>query len=212
MDKTALIVSLIRKEEKDIMEVGCGRGEITRHLSSLGKRVIGVEIREEKAAEARRFCNELIIGDIENGHTIDSIRSLQRLYDLILYSEVLEHLSRPDLTLLDTRQFLRPGGAILVVLPNVAFYKTRLMLLRGRWDYTDEGILDRTHLKFFTRKTAEVLIREAGFRVLVNRATHYSHRYAYLYNHLIKWWPGLFGEQFVIRADMTEGISQHMRM
>jgi hypothetical protein len=89
------------------------------------------------------------------------------------------------------------------VLPNVAFYKTRLRLLRGKWEYADEGILDRTHLRFFTKQTAELLLKEAGFRVVANRATHYSRRFAFIYNHLVEWCPALFGEQFVIRGELT---------
>src|SRR3990172_8248055 len=167
----------------------------------LGKCVVGVEVDDKKAAVARQFCKDFIVGDIEKQETIESLRSLRHKYDLILCSEVLEHLSRPDRLLLQLRDFLQPTGAILVVLPNVAFYKTRLSLLRGKWDYTDEGILDRTHLRFFTKHTAEMLLTDSGFRIVANKATHYSRRYATLYNYLVEWWPDLFAEQFVTRAE-----------
>ncbi len=200
-DKLTLVLSLIDERDRGILEIGCGEGEMARHLSSLGKSIVGVERDAVKASAAKEFCKEVIVGDIEAWTTIESLKSFEKSYDLILYSEVLEHLVSPEQTLRELRIFLRPGGGVLAVLPNVAFYKTRLMLLGGRWNYSDEGILDRTHLRFFTRYTAETLIRDAGFQIVANLATHYSRRYVFLYNRLVERWPGLFGEQFVIRAE-----------
>ena len=202
-DKISLVLSLIRHNERDILEIGCGGGEITRHLNVMGKRVVGVEIDQDKARIAKRFCKELITGDIESKETINAVRSLNYHYDIILCSEVLEHLKHPEQTLQKLHTFLEPGAAILVVLPNVAFYKTRLMLLAGRWGYADEGILDRTHLRFFTKETAELLLIDTGYKIITSQATHYSSHYAFIYDRLVKWFPRLFGEQFVIRATLA---------
>lgn len=199
-DKSSRVLELILENDREILDVGCGSGEIARHLHALGRRVAGVEQDPAKAVEAKPFCQEVLAGDIRSESTLGRLRALRRSWDLILCSEILEHLPDPDKTLQELNPFLKPGGAFLVVLPNVAFYKTRLMLLRGKWNYQAEGIWDRTHLRFFTRESATALLEGAGLKVSLLRATHYSRRFAFLYNMLIRWRPGVFGEQFVIRA------------
>jgi SAM-dependent methyltransferase len=86
-------------------------------------------------------------------------------FEAIIYGDVLEHLSDPTAVLRALDQFLAPGGAVIVSVPNVAHLWVRLSLLVGRFDYADRGILDRTHLRFFTRRTLLELLRSAGLRV-----------------------------------------------
>lgn len=95
---------------------------------------------------------------------------LQR-FDLILLQDVLEHLRAPDRLLRDCGHFLKPHGRIAVSLPNVANITVRWALLRGRFEYTPRGILDRTHLRFFTRRTARRLLEENGYEVLSQQDT-----------------------------------------
>ena len=88
-----------------------------------------------------------------------------RRYDAIVYCHVLEHLTDPLSTIALARKHLAPNGRFVVALPNVATWRMRLHLLSGRWEYADEGILDRTHVKFYTRKTAREMLASAGLEV-----------------------------------------------
>jgi 2-polyprenyl-3-methyl-5-hydroxy-6-metoxy-1,4-benzoquinol methylase len=200
-DKLSVLVRLIREEERDILDIGCGTGSLVGHLSSLGKRTTGVEIAPDKTPTASHSCHDFLQGDIESAETLQRLRDLGRRYDLLIFSEVLEHLVQPEATLKNLTPLLREGGAVLLVLPNVAFYKTRLVHLSGRWPVHPEGIFDKTHLRFFTLETARALVQGCGFRITSLEATHYSTRFRFLYDRLTRWRPTLFGEQFVIRAE-----------
>jgi predicted TPR repeat methyltransferase len=91
--------------------------------------------------------------------------SLDRAFDVIVCADVLEHLPRPEELLPTIRGWLTPDGLLLVSLPNIANITSRLSLLAGRFAYADRGILDRTHLRFYTRKTGRRLLEEGGFRI-----------------------------------------------
>ena len=84
--------------------------------------------------------------------------------------DILEHLVRPERLLQDCREVLTPKGAVVISVPNVANIAVRLMLLFGRFDYTERGILDKTHLRFFTRKAARAMLRGNGYKVVEKRA------------------------------------------
>ena len=86
-------------------------------------------------------------------------------FDRVLLLDVLEHLHRPEVILQQCHETLRPEGRLIVSVPNIANITIRLMLLLGKFDYTERGILDKTHLRFFTRKTARRLLQENGYQV-----------------------------------------------
>jgi len=92
-------------------------------------------------------------------------------FDRVLLLDVLEHLMRPERLLAEAMNALNPQGRLIVSLPNVANIAVRLALLFGRFTYTERGILDRTHLRFFTRKTARRFLEENGCQVLETRST-----------------------------------------
>ena len=89
-----------------------------------------------------------------------------RKFDFILLADVLEHLPDPLTVLRFYVRFLAPGGRVVISLPNIACWDRRLALMLGRFDYADAGIMDRTHLRFFTFRTARILLQEAGMTVL----------------------------------------------
>jgi 2-polyprenyl-3-methyl-5-hydroxy-6-metoxy-1,4-benzoquinol methylase len=87
-------------------------------------------------------------------------------FDCILYGDVLEHLINPWQVLKEHRSFLRNGGAIICSIPNIRHYRViRRLVFRGKWEYTDSGILDRTHLRFFTLGSIQKMLEEAGFEI-----------------------------------------------
>ncbi len=146
---------------KKVLEVGCGRGSVSERLQKNGCAVTAIEINPDSAESAGKFCERVIVGDIETLR-LDFKRGE---FDVILFGDVLEHLRGPLAVLLKLKPFLGAGGRIVVSVPNVANWKIRLKLLFGKFDYAGQGIMDRTHLRFFTRKTILQLIGEAGFKV-----------------------------------------------
>lgn len=138
-------------------------------------------------------------------------------FDVVVCADVLEHLPRPEELLARIRRWLRPGGTLLVSLPNVANLTVRAAVLAGRFPYADRGILDRTHLRFYTRRSARALLADAGFRVRDDEATAMPYELAVpplargpwrapvraFANASARLWPTLFGYQFVLEAERT---------
>lgn len=143
-----------------VLDVGCGGGFLAMHLSRKGAIVSGLERNPEAAALARAHCARVIEGDIAAGDPLDP----DARFDVIVCADVLEHLPAPDQALGRLARHLEADGCFLISVPNVAHYKIRLGLLAGRFDYEDSGILDRTHLRFFTRRTALAMIEACGLR------------------------------------------------
>ena len=151
----------VRSGER-ILEVGCSNGALTEHLRAKGCSVVGIEVRADAAEKARAFCEEVLVGDVERM----SLPWPTGSFDVILLLDVLEHLVDPIGVIRRLVPFLRPDGRILVALPNVAHWSVRFRLFRGHFDYTDSGILDRTHLHLYTIRTGRELLAHAGLVVL----------------------------------------------
>lgn len=145
-----------------VLEVGCSSGALTERIRAKGCTVVGIEVRPEAAAKARAFCEEVLVGDVERMPLPWPPAS----FDVILLLDVLEHLVDPVPATRRFLPFLKPDGRVLVALPNVAHWQVRFRLLAGRFRYEDSGILDRTHLHFYTRKTAAELLVRSGLEIL----------------------------------------------
>jgi len=187
--------------DKRVLEVGCSTGYVSRALQARGCRVTGVELDPIAAAQAQRWCERVVVGDIE---TLDP-GQLGSDYDVLLLADVLEHLSDPVAALRRVRPLLSPSGYAVISVPNVANWAMRLGLMAGRWNYTDRGILDNTHLRFFTLRTIRSTLAEGGFKVLkldlscpvpMNPPVAVS-RLAHSLGHLR---PSFFAYQFVLVA------------
>lgn len=146
---------------KKVLEIGSGQGFVSERLNRNGCTVTAIEIDGEKAEQARKFCKTVLVGNVENM----DLPLKEGSFDAILFGDVLEHLKEPEATLKKLKPFLSENGFIVVSLPNIANWKVRLKLLLGKFDYAERGIMDRTHLKFFTRKTARELIEQAGYSI-----------------------------------------------
>jgi len=146
---------------KRVLDVGCGRGQMGRllHAEFLCS-VTGVELNPDFARDCVGY-QAVHIGSAEDDALL---ASLPGPFDAILCGDVLEHLQHPDIPLRAFHRLLAPGGRLLISVPNVAQLRIRLMLLRGHWDYTPEGIMDRTHLRWFTLATLRQLVTDCGWR------------------------------------------------
>jgi 2-polyprenyl-3-methyl-5-hydroxy-6-metoxy-1,4-benzoquinol methylase len=146
---------------KRVLDVGCSSGYLAQPLSERGNTIVGIELDPEAAREAERFCERVLVGDVETMELALEPGS----FDVVLCGDLVEHLRDPGAALARLRRFLRPGGRVVLSTPNVANWAIRLSLLGGRWRYTDRGILDRSHTHLFTRATLRETLEQAGYRV-----------------------------------------------
>jgi len=123
-------------------------------------KVVGIEINAEAADRAAAICEKVIVADLDYVDFDQELGSDR--FDVVVAADVLEHLKDPVSVLSALRKFLVPGGYVVISVPNIAHLSVRLALLAGKFPYAEGGLLDRTHLRFFTRESAEKLLEEAG--------------------------------------------------
>lgn len=159
----ALIVELVG-DGKRVLDVGCDTGNLAEVLAERGCRVTGIEANPGAARRAAGRCERVVVGDVE---TLDLGSELGgETFDVIVFGDVLEHLKDPLQTLKNLEPFLRPEGYVVASIPNVAHGSVRLALMQGKFPYTRLGLLDDTHLRFFTRESVERLFGDAGLLVI----------------------------------------------
>lgn len=156
-----LVVDLVPPRSR-VLEFGCATGYMSEVLASRrGCSVVGIELAPAAAEIARGRCEKVVVGDAE---TLDLREALGGdRFDAILFADVLEHLRDPAALLRAVQPFLAQGGGIIASIPNIAHGSVRLALLRGEFRYRDLGLLDSTHLRFFTRETIQDLFEENGY-------------------------------------------------
>ena len=187
--------------EKRVLDVGCSTGYLAQPLAERGCTVVGLELDPAAAEEARAFCEEVLVGDVETMELPFKPGS----FDTVLCGDLVEHLRDPEAFLVRVRPLLRAGGQLVLTTPNVANWSMRLRLLTGRWRYTERGILDRTHTHLFTRATLRETLERAGYRIveldftvpLPIARTAATERVAHAVGSLR---PPLFAYQFVVAA------------
>lgn len=147
-----------------VLEIGPASGYCTRFLSeTLGCAVDAVELSAAMAEHARPWCRRLLVGDIEQ---LDLAQELPgEIYDVILCADVIEHLRDPWSVLKRLAVLLAPEGKLLLSVPNIGYLGVLVDLLRGNFRYRDEGLLDRTHLRFFTIDSLQELLGDAGWSI-----------------------------------------------
>jgi len=164
-------LNVIRKlcgQNRDILDVGCASGYLGKILLSQGNRVYGIDGNNDAVALAKGFYNDALCLDLN--HLPQEPIFSGKKFDVIVFADVLEHVLDPESVLRYFGQFLKPTGKIIVSLPNVALWRVRLNLLFGKFDYTDYGVLDRTHLHLYTFKSARILLENAGYTVSLSRS------------------------------------------
>jgi 2-polyprenyl-3-methyl-5-hydroxy-6-metoxy-1,4-benzoquinol methylase len=158
-------------ERPAVLDVGCAVGYIGEFLrrSRPQRWLAGIEIDPGAAEKARAHYDQVIVGSIDDPEVWNQ---LQRKVDAMIFGDVLEHTADPIEVLRMARSKLADNGLIVVSIPNIGHFKVRLRLLLGKFEYEDWGIMDRTHLRFFTLKTAQEMLRQAGFAVVHREGVH----------------------------------------
>jgi 2-polyprenyl-3-methyl-5-hydroxy-6-metoxy-1,4-benzoquinol methylase len=162
-DPRTLAIRLI-PPGKVVLELGPATGRVTRVLSERGCKVVAVERDAAMSPNLERYCSRVIVGDVER-LSLEEAFGEQR-FDVILAGDFLEHLAHPLELLRGLKEYLSADGYVVASIPNIAHGSVRLSLLEGRFEYKDIGILDRTHLRFFTLDSILSLFSDAGFAVV----------------------------------------------
>ncbi len=139
-----------------VLDVGCGFATTSEFIQKLGNEVTGLESSEVAVEVASKRLSHVVLGDMLTAELGS------RQFDAIVFADVLEHVPWPVTALKRYLQYLAPDGSVIVSLPNVGLWSVRLAHLAGKWDYEETGVLDRTHLRFFTRRTARWLLAQGG--------------------------------------------------
>ena len=193
-----------------LLDVGAADGLLSRAFSDAGWRVTGLEADPALAEAGRAYCERMVVTDLDR-----EVPELDTEYDVIVYGDVLEHLVDPLRIVHGLNRWLAPGGRVVISVPNVAHLLIRLSLLMGRFDYFDRGILDRTHLRFFTDRSLRRLLAAAGLVIVQRTATAvplYQVTPAAWHGRVLaaihalsaafsRTFPRLFGYQFVVMAE-----------
>jgi 2-polyprenyl-3-methyl-5-hydroxy-6-metoxy-1,4-benzoquinol methylase len=150
---------------RTVLDVGCGIGLNGAAAKRTGARVTGIEIVPASIERAKKVLDEVVVADIEREASLRAALG-DRRFDLLLLADVLEHTTDPRAVLERLAPYLEEDGQVLISLPNVAAWPVRFGLLAGNFEYTSSGILDDTHLRFFTRESAIAMVESAGLEVL----------------------------------------------
>ena len=150
---------------KSVLELGPATGYLTQYLKEKkGCSIHCIEISETMAREAEKYCEKMVVADI-NAVNLEEVFE-GNTYDYIIIADVLEHLTKDEKTLASCCKLLRSDGRCIVSVPNIAHASIIGGLLKGRFDYRSEGLLDRTHVNFYTRKSIIRLLQKCGFAIV----------------------------------------------
>lgn len=197
------VLSLIPQgiEGKTLLDVGCSNGEFGQMLKiARGLIVHGIDVSRPATEEAKGVLDAVFLADLETGDIRDIV-GIRSSYDYILVSEVLEHLFYPERLLAMLKHCSGSDTRIILTVPNLLFWKNRLKILLGYFDYTDTGLMDRGHIHIFSHKSFLRMLSEAGLEVketahnIPTRGTKWLGRI----------FPGLFAFQFIVSTRWKQG-------
>lgn len=153
------IVNKKIEENSKVLDIGCAAGYFAKELQKKNCKTWGVEMNREAAKVAEKYCEQVVVLDLEKEKKLPFKKGM---FDYILFLDVLEHVRNSQGNLHYFSQFLKPDGKIVLSIPNIAHISMRLKLLLGNFDYEKKGIMDETHVHFYTRKTLQELIQKSG--------------------------------------------------
>lgn len=159
-NSTWTILLKIIKPNTKVLDVGCSSGYFAEALrNEKGCIVDGIEIDEQDAKIAQKYCRNVYVANAEQ---TDFVKLVDDRYDYIIFADVLEHLIDPSKVLKNVSKVLNKNGSILFSIPNMAHSSVRMQLLQGNFDYEEEGLLDRTHLHFYTKDAVWQMVTKSN--------------------------------------------------
>jgi 2-polyprenyl-3-methyl-5-hydroxy-6-metoxy-1,4-benzoquinol methylase len=192
-----------------LLDVGSAQGVLAEQFTQRGFEVTCIEGDPNLAALGKDKCHEMIVVDLDK-----QLPLLKGQYDVIVYGDILEHLKNPMGVFKGFNEYLKREGTIILSIPNIAHLWVRLNILFGRFEYRERGVLDRTHLRFFTLASFERFVEEAGLAIeylastpaplmLMVPSRYHGHCLNALHRvnaALAHSWKSMFGFQFVAVA------------
>ena len=162
-DRNSLSILIERiRPNSIVLEFGPANGRMTKYMKEqLNSKVYAVEIDENSAKDAEKYTEKIIVDSIENYSWQEEFKDLK--FDYIIFADVLEHLYYPEKVLTNVKEFLKDDGRILVSIPNITHNSIIINLLKNEFNYNPTGLLDNTHIRFFTKKTFDELIEKTGY-------------------------------------------------
>ena len=148
-------------DESRVLDIGCSSGNLGATLIQEKKcEVVGLDLNEQDVKIAKKLLSDAYVMNAET----DNLSRLGK-FDAIVFADVIEHLVDPVTTLKKIKKSLNPGGAVIFSIPNMAHIGTRLMLLEGRFEYAETGLLDKTHLHYYDKQEVLRVFADAGFTI-----------------------------------------------
>jgi 2-polyprenyl-3-methyl-5-hydroxy-6-metoxy-1,4-benzoquinol methylase len=201
------VIKLIEEDSLLILDIGCGAGSLAKKLFEKGKFVDGISISSEELQLADPFLRKGYLYNLENGLPPEIKFDC---YDCVICSHVIEHIAYPERLLNDIKNVLKENGFLIIALPNLFHYKSRIQLMKGNFFYTEAGIWDYTHLRWFSFRSAYKMLSEYFiFEVATVTGELPFNRFfriifpekfsKLLYSYLIKMSKGLFGYQLLFK-------------
>lgn len=190
------LLSLISEDIKNkfIMDVGCSTGYLGQKLEKLGAKVTGIDISQKAIKEAQKVLTNTKVVDLNNsGRTPFK----DNTFDIVIASEIIEHLFQPANTLKEFYRVLKSDGQLILSTPNFLYWGNRLKFLIGQFKYTQSGMFDEGHIHFYTYQSLREDLADAGFEI-----DKENHVFAggNLLNFIRSKFPALFAYQFVLKC------------
>lgn len=199
------VIDLLPSRISSALDIGCGTGRLCQDLGRVAEYVDGLTFSEKEKELAARYCRKVWVQNVEDG-----LQQMTSTYEVVIMSHILEHIANPHKLMRDLMSVVSHGGVIVCAIPNMLFLYNRLKLFIGRVEYEEYGLMDYTHVRWYTRITLVELFEHYGFvlerfkangnlplgplRRLLPRSTQW-----WLDETIVGWWPGLLARELVFR-------------